>query len=111
MFNPNINLDELIDPSKFDNPIDFNNVNVGGTLNMLKACVDYGVNRFVYSSSSSVYGDHPELPKQEAKVGSVLSPYAATKKIDEIFRVIFTGIKFKRFLKLRQNARLKRKLG
>ena len=53
-----------VQPS-IENPVEFNNVNVGGTLNMLKACVDYGVKRFIYSSSSSVYGNVEQLPTPE----------------------------------------------
>jgi UDP-N-acetylglucosamine 4-epimerase len=59
--------------------------NVEGFLQILEAARAAGVRRFVYASSSSVYGDHPELPKVEDRVGKVLSPYAATKAADELF--------------------------
>lgn len=59
--------------------------NVEGFLQVLEAAREAGVRRFVYASSSSVYGDHPDLPKVEHKVGNVLSPYAATKAADELF--------------------------
>ena len=59
--------------------------NVEGFLQVLEAARAAGVRRFVYASSSSVYGDHPELPKVEERVGRVLSPYAATKAADELF--------------------------
>jgi UDP-N-acetylglucosamine 4-epimerase len=59
--------------------------NVEGFLQLLEAARAAGLRRFVYASSSSVYGDHPELPKVEDRVGRVLSPYAATKAADELF--------------------------
>ena len=57
--------------------------NIQGTLNMLEAARQQGVKKFVYASSSSVYGDHPILPKQEGVEGNLLSPYAVTKMCDE----------------------------
>jgi len=63
--------------------------NVDGFLNMLIAARDAEVRRFVYASSSSVYGDHPDLPKLEPKIGKPLSPYAASKLIDEIYAGVF----------------------
>lgn len=77
-------------PRSIDNPLNSHISNVNGFLNILIAAREKGIKRIVYASSSSVYGDHPELPKQEEKVGSVLSPYAATKKIDEIYANVFT---------------------
>jgi UDP-N-acetylglucosamine/UDP-N-acetylgalactosamine 4-epimerase len=59
--------------------------NVDGFLEMLLAARDARCARFVYASSSSVYGDHPDLPKREGVIGEPLSPYAATKRIDEIY--------------------------
>ncbi|MBX7143610.1 MAG: SDR family oxidoreductase [Oligoflexia bacterium] len=59
--------------------------NVDGYINMLEAARARGVDRFVYASSSSVYGDHPELPKREDIIGNPLSPYAASKLIDEVY--------------------------
>ncbi len=59
--------------------------NVDGFLNMLLAARDANCARFVYASSSIVYGDHPTLPKREAVIGEPLSPYAATKRVDEIY--------------------------
>lgn len=64
--------------------------NVTGFLNMLIAARDAGVKRFVYASSSSVYGDTAELPKVEEITGALLSPYAATKKVNEIYAEVFT---------------------
>ena len=57
--------------------------NIVGTLNMMEAAARSGVKKFVYASSSSVYGDEPKLPKREGKEGNLLSPYALTKKCDE----------------------------
>jgi len=63
--------------------------NVAGFLNVLVAARDHRVQRFVYASSSSVYGDHPDLPKREDRIGHPLSPYAATKVTDEVFAEVF----------------------
>lgn len=57
--------------------------NIQGTLNMLEAARQCGVKKFVYASSSSVYGDEPNLPKKEGREGNLLSPYAVTKMCDE----------------------------
>jgi UDP-N-acetylglucosamine 4-epimerase len=63
--------------------------NVTGFLNLLMAARDNGAERLVFASSSSVYGDHPALPKVETKIGNCLSPYAATKRFSEIYAEIF----------------------
>jgi UDP-N-acetylglucosamine 4-epimerase len=72
-------------PRSIDNPINTNENNVTGTLNMLVAARDAKVRRFVYASSSSVYGDHPALPKVEENIGSQLSPYAVSKFVAELY--------------------------
>ncbi|MBI3874690.1 MAG: SDR family oxidoreductase [Verrucomicrobia bacterium] len=77
-------------PRSIADPLASHNANVTGFLNMLLAARDAKVRRFVWASSSSVYGDHPDLPKVEEKIGSVLSPYAATKKFNEIYADIFS---------------------
>ena len=64
-------------------------VNVGGTANLLTAARDAGVDRVVYASSSSVYGDSVELPKREGEEGEVFSPYAASKAMDEELARVF----------------------
>lgn len=76
-------------PRSVKDPNTSNEANVTGFLNMIVAARDAQVQRFVYASSSSVYGDHPDLPKVEDKIGNVLSPYAATKKFNEIYADIF----------------------
>src|SRR6185436_7892609 len=70
-------------------PIASHGSNVNGFINMLHAATQAGVKRFVYASSSSVYGDHPALPKVEGQVGECLSPYAATKAINELYARVF----------------------
>ena len=72
-------------PRSIDNPINTNENNITGTLNMLVAARDAKVRRFVYASSSSVYGDHPALPKGEDHIGHQLSPYAVTKYVAELY--------------------------
>ena len=70
-------------PRSLEMPLFYCNNNIDGTLNMLEAAKQQGVKKFVYASSSSVYGDEPELPKREGKEGNLLSPYALTKMCDE----------------------------
>ncbi|HVY71152.1 MAG TPA: SDR family oxidoreductase [Verrucomicrobiae bacterium] len=72
-------------PRSIENPLLSHECNVTGFLNMVMAARDGGAKRFVYASSSSVYGDHPDLPKVEEKIGHCLSPYAATKRANEIY--------------------------
>jgi UDP-N-acetylglucosamine 4-epimerase len=72
-------------PRSITDPLGSHRDNVTGFLNMLLAARDAKVKGFVYASSSAVYGDEPGLPKVEAKVGKPLSPYAATKAIDETY--------------------------
>jgi len=76
-------------PRSIEDPIASHASNVNGFLNMLVAARDCGVRRFVYASSSAVYGDHPGLPKREAEVGRCLSPYAATKCANELYAEVF----------------------
>ncbi len=76
-------------PRSVKDPITSNDVNVSGFLNMITAARDAGVKRFVYASSSSVYGDHPALPKHEENTGNPLSPYAVTKKVNELYAKVF----------------------
>jgi len=76
-------------PRSIDNPVISNNSNVTGFLNMLTAAKENGVQRFVYASSSSVYGDSAELPKVETRTGNLLSPYAVTKYVNELYMGVF----------------------
>lgn len=76
-------------PRSIEYPLQTNDVNVTGTLNIFVAAQKSGIKRVVYASSSSVYGDHPELPKVEHKTGKLLSPYAASKYVDEIYAQAF----------------------
>ena len=76
-------------PRSIDNPVLSNHNNVTGFLNMLTAAKDNGVKRFVYASSSSVYGDSEELPKIEGRTGNLLSPYAVTKYVNELYMGVF----------------------
>ena len=77
-------------PRSINDPITSNEVNVSGHLNMLMASKDEGVESFVYAASSSTYGDHPDLPKQEDKIGNPLSPYAVTKYVNELYADVFS---------------------
>jgi len=79
-------------PRSIKEPVYFNEVNVGGFVNVLKAAVDNNCKQLVYASSSSVYGDDPGLPKVEDKVGNCLSPYAATKKTNELYAQVFADV-------------------
>ena len=76
-------------PRSIDTPVISNHANVTGFLNMLTAAKDNGVKRFVYASSSSVYGDSQELPKVESRTGNLLSPYAVTKYVNELYMEVF----------------------
>jgi UDP-N-acetylglucosamine 4-epimerase len=76
-------------PRSVASPVESHSSNVTGTLNLLVAARDQKIRRFVFASSSSVYGDSPELPKREDNTGSCLSPYAATKMAGEIYASVF----------------------
>ena len=76
-------------PRSIEDPITTNESNISGFLNMLVAARDAKVKRFVYAASSSTYGDHPELPKVEDKIGKPLSPYAVTKLVNELYADVF----------------------
>lgn len=76
-------------PRSIEMPLFYEEINIRGTLNMMEASRQNGVKRFAYASSSSVYGDSTELPKQEGREGNVLSPYALTKKVDEEYGKLY----------------------
>ena len=77
-------------PRSIHDPLSSHLSNVNGFLNLLIAAKEAEIKRIVYASSSSVYGDNPTLPKKEENTGNVLSPYAATKAIDELYAGVFT---------------------
>ncbi|MFT4576185.1 MAG: UDP-N-acetylglucosamine 4-epimerase [Polaribacter sp.] len=77
-------------PRSINDPITSNDVNVGGFLNMLVACRDANVKRFVYAASSSTYGDSESMPKVEDIIGKPLSPYAVTKYVNELYADVFS---------------------
>jgi len=76
-------------PRSIEDPINTNSVNIDGFLNMLVASKNENVKKFVYAASSATYGDHPDLPKMEDKIGNPLSPYAVTKFVNELYANVF----------------------
>jgi UDP-N-acetylglucosamine/UDP-N-acetylgalactosamine 4-epimerase len=79
-------------PRSIEMPLFYEEVNIRGTLNMMEAAKQNNVKKFVYASSSSVYGDEPNLPKEEGREGNVLSPYSLTKKVDEEYGKLYTKL-------------------
>lgn len=79
-------------PRSIKLPLLYEEINIRGTLNMLEAARLKGVKKFVYASSSSVYGDHPVLPKTEGQEGNLLSPYALTKRCNEEYAKLYTKL-------------------
>ena len=100
-------------PRSVNNPIATNNVNVNGFINILLAARDNKVKRIVYASSSSVYGDNKDFPKVEEKTGNLLSPYAVTKRANELYADVFnrvygieiTGLRYFNIFGPRQNPK------
>ena len=78
-------------PRSIEDPVTTNRNNIDGFLNMLAAARDAKVERFVYAASSSTYGDHPDLPKVEDRIGKPLSPYAVTKLVNELYAEVFSA--------------------
>lgn len=76
-------------PRSIDDPIATNRANIDGFLNMVLAARDEQVSAFVYAASSSTYGDEPNLPKREDRIGRPLSPYAVTKYVNELYADVF----------------------
>lgn len=76
-------------PRSIEMPLLYEEINIKGTLHMMEAARQQGVEKFVYASSSSVYGDHPVLPKKEGQEGNLLSPYALTKRVDEEYGKLY----------------------
>jgi len=79
-------------PRSIENPATTNEININGFLNILIACKENNVKRLIYASSSSVYGDHPVLPKVEENIGKPLSPYAVTKQVNEMYAKVFSDL-------------------
>ena len=79
-------------PRSIKDPLLTNEINIRGTLNMLLASREVEVKRVVFASSSSVYGDDPQLPKKEGSEGSPLSPYAVSKRVGEMYCQVFSRI-------------------
>lgn len=79
-------------PHSIEDPLTCNDNNVNGTLTIFRAASDEGVKRMVYASSSAVYGDQPDLPKVEGVTGNPLSPYAVSKKVNEMYAHVFSQL-------------------
>lgn len=79
-------------PRSINDPVTSTEVNIGGFVKMLVAARDAKVKRFIYAASSSTYGDHPALPKQEDIIGNPLSPYAITKYVNELYAKNFADL-------------------
>ncbi|NIG55221.1 SDR family oxidoreductase [Chitinophaga sp. Cy-1792] len=100
-------------PRSINDPVTTNDVNITGHLHLLVAARDAGVKRLVYAASSSTYGDHPGLPKEEDHIGKPLSPYAITKFVNELYGDIFSrtynfhaiGLRYFNVFGPRQNPR------
>lgn len=79
-------------PRSIEMPVFYEQNNIMGTLNMMEASRQKGVRKFIYASSSSVYGNEPNLPKIEGREGELLSPYALTKKTDEEYGKLYMSL-------------------
>jgi UDP-N-acetylglucosamine 4-epimerase len=79
-------------PRSINDPVTTNGINITGTLQVFEAARQKGIKRIVYAASSSTYGDHPDLPKQEDKIGKPLSPYAVTKLVNELYARVFGSL-------------------
>ncbi|MBI5370464.1 MAG: SDR family oxidoreductase [Sphingobacteriales bacterium] len=88
-------------PRSINDPLTSNEVNITGTLNIFTAAREIRIKRVVYAASSSTYGDHPGLPKQEDRIGNPLSPYAVTKYVNELYARVYAGLYDMEFIGLR----------
>ena len=88
-------------PRSIHDPLTTNDVNITGTLNIFTAAKEKGIKRIVYAASSSTYGDHPGLPKQEDVIGKPLSPYAVTKYVNELYARVYADLYGMEFIGLR----------
>jgi UDP-N-acetylglucosamine/UDP-N-acetylgalactosamine 4-epimerase len=88
-------------PRSIVDPLTTNDVNITGTLNIFTAAKEKNIKRVVYAASSSTYGDHPDLPKVEDKIGNPLSPYAVTKYVNELYARVYASLYGMQFVGLR----------
>ena len=79
-------------PRSIKDPINSNNININGFLNMIEVAKNEQVKAFIYAASSSTYGDHESLPKKEEFIGNPLSPYAITKYVNELYANVYSII-------------------
>lgn len=79
-------------PRSIEYPVLYEEINIKGTLNMMESAKQKNIKKFVYASSSSVYGDEPNLPKKEGVEGNLLSPYALTKMVNEEYGKLYTKL-------------------
>lgn len=79
-------------PRSIELPVLYNEMNIKGTVNMMEAARRNNVKKFIYASSSSVYGDDSRLPKKEGREGNLLSPYALTKRVNEEYGKLYTRL-------------------
>jgi len=79
-------------PRSINDPLTTNEVNITGTLNIFTAAKEKKIKRVIYAASSSTYGDHPDLPKVEDKIGKPLSPYAVTKYVNELYAKVYSEL-------------------
>jgi UDP-N-acetylglucosamine/UDP-N-acetylgalactosamine 4-epimerase len=88
-------------PRSINDPLTTNEVNITGTLHVFTAAKENNIKRVIYAASSSTYGDHPGLPKQEDKIGNPLSPYAVTKYVNELYARVYASLYGMEFIGLR----------
>ena len=88
-------------PRSVKDPITTHEVNATGTLNIFNAARENNIKRVVYAASSSTYGDHPDLPKMEDKIGAPISPYGVTKLVNELYAKVFAELYDMEFIGLR----------
>lgn len=79
-------------PRSIADPITTNATNISGFINILTASKEEAVESFTYAASSSTYGDHPALPKNEENIGNPLSPYAVTKYVNELYAAVYSRV-------------------
>jgi UDP-N-acetylglucosamine 4-epimerase len=88
-------------PRSVQDPLTTHEVNATGTLNVFCAAKEKNIRRIVYAASSSTYGDHPDIPKTEDKIGSPVSPYGVTKLVNELYAKVFASLYKMEFIGLR----------